>query len=207
MPIPFSDVNDLVDVLNNLSDLLGKIEQWKESFDLTNPDAVSECSPSSSFVSTPTVDGLDTQIPAWETVLMYESNEIAMALNMCNAMQIMLLKMVRSVFALGQIESESFDGLPLNFSTVDSREYRLYQASIDICRSIQYTLEDENRATFSLSMLFAIRMAYDVLGESYPSIGSWLKHTLREIENGQYGRWVAAKYLLETKPVPSYSQE
>lgn len=192
----------IIKLLTELSEMLGRLSRWKETWDIIHPDAFYECSPSSFFVSTPTVpanDGYGTQVPAWTTILAYKSAYEAIVMPMYNALEIMLVRVVGAILIYGQLDVEiAMRIVPERLLTSDARRRAVYNASIDICRSVGYCLRSAYYATLSLNILFPLRVAYDGLGDSYPSIGAWMRLISDEIGSGQRGRWAAAKHLLDT---------
>ncbi|KAF9869724.1 hypothetical protein CkaCkLH20_12767 [Colletotrichum karsti] len=165
--------------------ILHDLENWETlwgSMALSRWDAV----PSPS--TTPThsrPDGL-RQL-AWPTVLRYHSLHDASVSTTFHGALILVLLFIQSLNVDSQEPAET------------GQLKRMYVSGITICRSVDYHLE-KLRDVGSSSILFPMRMAFEIVGKTDKDIGTWLAFQLKVISSGSSGRWAMAEHLLGMRP-------
>lgn len=185
--------NDLINLFGKVTDLLDRLQQWNEQWEMENPDYCCEVpSPASTPLIPITSDG-STQVQAWSTVLEYKTLYHANTTIMYHGTIILLLNLARSIMEIGTFSTLSAYP-PVDFD-------KLHTSGINICRSVEYHLQSMRQGAGSFFILYPLRMAYAALGLTEPSIGLWIRDILQQIQDGKSGRWATAKYLLDLQPV------
>jgi hypothetical protein len=163
--------------------VLADLERWEQAWTFTSPDQYVELP---SPATTPSFsDSNGNTSPIWSTVLQYKSLYHATTATLYHSTLILILKAIRKVSSENDSESSKI------------LQNRSYEAGIAICRSVDYHLDEIRDGIGSLSILFPLKMAFDVVGVSNPAIGAWLRGVLEKISSGSTGRWGAAKHLIE----------
>ena len=180
------------DLLRRIGDLLDQLDQWKQRGGLENLGCCREVAPDS---ATPTLaNDHGVQVPAWTTVLEYESLDSANQATLYHAALILILR-------LAQETARFAVPAPVQYLDALSSSEKIVSASLVICRSVKYHLQMMHCGAGSFFLLFPLRTAYDSISRSHPAIGTWLEHILQQIQDGQAGRWATAKYLIDIEPV------
>jgi len=178
---------------NNISNVLDQLQQWEQDWTTNNGGCAWEVP---APVTTPIiVNHWGRPVPAWETVIEYESLYHANTTVVFNATMIMVQLLADQLTFSGELPRDS-----RNQGTFPDRKFA---AGLTICRSVEYHLQSMRKGAGSFFLLFPLRMAYDAIGRSNTVIGVWLQNVLQQIHNGQSGRWATAKYLLDIKPQQS----
>ncbi|CRG87048.1 hypothetical protein PISL3812_04062 [Talaromyces islandicus] len=174
----------------NISDVLDQLNQWEQNWEKNNTGYSYEVP---SPVTTPIlVDSWGRSVPAWETVIEYESLYHANTVVVYHATVILVQVLANQlVFS---------NATPLYSQNEGSFPDRTFAAGLAICRSVEYHLQSMRKGAGSFFLLFPLRMAYDAIGRTNPQIGVWLQSVLQQIQDGKTGRWGTAKYLLDIKP-------
>ncbi|KAH8697589.1 hypothetical protein BGW36DRAFT_295630 [Talaromyces proteolyticus] len=171
--------------------VLHQLADWEQDWNMKNPGC---CRQVPAPPTTPTViNALGLSIPAWETIIEYESLYHANTVIVYNATLIMAQRLAQTIAFSGELHHPS----ALNAAELSDRNLA---AGLIICRSIEYHLESMRKGAGSFFLLFPLRMAHDAIGNSNSIIGAWLQDVLQEIQDGKSGRWATAKYLLDLQP-------
>lgn len=158
------------------SQLLLDLERWKTEW---ASDASHTCTETISPPTTPRSTGA----PMWSTVLQYTS------LYHANVMTSYYGALIFTLQLLNEIEPDS--------SEYQARLESEHIAGLKICRSVDYHMDSRWGEQGYLCLLFPLRMAYDSVGITNPTIGTWIKDTVESIASGRQGLWKSAKTLLE----------
>lgn len=181
-------------LLQKAHHVLEELEYWRQTWDSANPNC---CWDVPCQTAAPVfIDTGGKTIPAWTSRLDYESLYHANSLTIYNATLILLLHFVKDITLMSS--SDVGDPRSMDLST------NLYVACLKICRSIEYHLQILHEGAGSFYLLFPLRMAYDTVRESNPTVAAWIRDVLLGIHEGQYGksgRWATAKYLLDISPL------
>jgi hypothetical protein len=164
--------------------VLQDLEQWEDNWVASIAHA---CIEIPSPPTTPVLrseDGRNTFI--WSTVYQYDSLLTANIVTMYNAALILVLDILQGI-----------DPMTGGTHRGQTLQERIYTAGITICRSVEYHHENLWGEQGGFFLLFPLRMAYNAVGKTDPSIGTWLRTVLDEIATGKRGLWKSAKTLLE----------
>ncbi|KAK9369815.1 hypothetical protein V1509DRAFT_638497 [Lipomyces kononenkoae] len=177
--------------------VLDRLAEWERDWEANNSGYCSEVPAPS---TTPTlIDYRGISVPAWNTVLEYNSLYHANTVVVYNAILILVQILGHKIAFSGNVPA-------LHSQNVASFPDRTFSASLVICRSVEYHLQSLRKGAGSFFLLFPLRMAYDAIGQSNPVIGAWLHDVLQKIQDGKSGRWATAKYLLNIQPQTTLSQ-
>ncbi|KAH9231667.1 hypothetical protein K456DRAFT_1870658 [Colletotrichum gloeosporioides 23] len=185
------DLPSLISLRSQARSVLQDLEAWENCRAST---ALSRWTEVASPKTTPThADQHGASKPIWATVLEYHSLYDASISTTFNGALILVMMFIQGLNLLLQDLEQS--GLLIK---------RMYSSAITICRSVDFHLE-RLRDVSSSSILFPMRMAYEVVGKTDKDIGAWLAYQLKIISSGPSGRWAMADHLLEMKAASTLS--
>jgi hypothetical protein len=153
--------------------ILTRLDHFEQNWRTSNPSATWEV---------PLLEPQSSQTPEeagdrpWTSVLRYRSLADADIVMMANAMRIMLHTFVR--------------GLPCPWSSQFQEQMRqkCIDAAMIICRSMEYEIQEINKGASNHLLYWPTKIAFDVLGCEYPSIGLWLEGILTGMAEGWTGK-------------------
>lgn len=163
-------------LVTKCTQILHDLERWKMDW---ASDASQDCTETASPPTTPRSTG----IPIWATVLRYSSLYHANAMTSYYGALILVLQCLNSV-------------KPTSPEYITRLEQE-HAAGLNICRSVDYHLDNRWGEQGNLNLLFPLRMAYDSVGKTNRAIEIWLRDVLDNISTGRRGLWRSAKALLE----------
>lgn len=99
---------------------------------------------------------------------------------MTNAIRILLLTILQDLPLLGWITAG------------DQISDQLSAASITICRTMDYQLEQVSKGASSHLLFWPLKMAFEALGHTNPAVEAWLRDLMDQISSGLAGKWSMA---------------
>ncbi|CAO2653383.1 Nn.00g027940.m01.CDS01 [Neocucurbitaria sp. VM-36] len=171
-------------LLQKSNNIIYNLQEWEQHWIHTPPHT---CTEIPSPPTAPILKDTSGQLtPAWATVLQYRSLYHANTLTVYNGTLILATKFLQSLMVKMDY-----------FQQCEALQHRMESAGLNICRSVDYHLEQSFGEKGSLDLLFPLRMAYDALSKSNPEIGIWIQGVLADVAVGRRGLWKSAKTLLE----------
>lgn len=172
------------ELLTKCYQIFSDLEHWEQQWAFSQSHAAQEVD---APPTTPLVIGTEgVVLPAWSTILHYQSLYHATAMTVHKGALILVLQLIDSL----QAYSYAFPECRL------ARKERITIAGLFICRSVDYHQEEQRGEQGNFNILFPLRLAFQAVGETNPEIGAWISGVLRDMATGKRGTWRSARSIL-----------
>lgn len=165
--------------------MLDQLKAWKVQWDTAERDYAVEVNVMNGGLAA-------SSFPSPRSRLWYKSFQHANVTSLYNATVILVEDALDRLKASGLI----------SYLDNDSHTFRIHIAALDICRSIDYCLQNASERLENFHIIFPIRMAWHALFHVEPDMADWLEKILEQIRNVVPGHWGVAAYVLKVGSSP-----
>ena len=162
--------------------LLRQLHQWRRRWYNLHCEDFFETPP----LYYPSTFNEDIQDLPWKTVWHFSSLYTAQPYANYHSILILVLRTMWNLEMSGILSVEH---------PVIDRSRQIYDAGIEICRSVDYHLIESQKGAGSIFLLVSVRYAWKAF-ELHSLEARWLEATMTDISTGKTGRWGAAEKTL-----------